>query len=150
MAVLYKSTKFDTPVDPVSLTEQEHIASCDVNLMIKNALNGHSVRMSGQQPIYTYNESGEMVGPIDDLTLDALSHRIQKQKTEETLFDLAEKNEFEEEDLKHLPPHILKKFGFKFKKTKAKNDKSNDEKTPITTQIDPNTTKTGPSGIQPS
>ena len=124
MAVLYKPTKFDTPVDPNSLTEQEHKESCDINIMVKSALRGQQIR-GGKNPEFGY----------DDTTMSGLELRIQKQNLEEQLS--SGEKEFEESIFNSIPQVIREKFGFKIKQTTIpaqKNDDSNDEKKEPTTK----------------
>ncbi|AZL82943.1 hypothetical protein [Apis mellifera associated microvirus 61] len=119
MAIKYKNTKyakvFDPKIEP-SLTEQEHKNSCDINIMLKNAARGMQIR-GGSQPRYGF----------DDTTLDGVSHRIQKEQVEASLRDAAQNNEFDENELKHIPPDLQKKFGFKTKKGSTKPAAQNDD-----------------------
>lgn len=113
MAILYKTPKDAFFTEGESLTEQEHQDSCDINKMIKSALRGMEVRGSDNDR-YGY----------DDMTMDGLSHRIQKQALEESLTDLANKNEYTDEELAAIPESVKQKFKFKSKgkSQKAKND----------------------------
>lgn len=122
MAYLPKPSKFDTPVDPKSLTEQEHKTSCDINVILHRAARGQLVFGSNRTPQYGH----------DDLTMDGVSHRILRDQTEAELSRLARTTEFDEEELKKISPEIQKKFGFKQKKSvqpvAPKNDESNNDK----------------------
>lgn len=111
MAILHtpsKHARFFEP-DPIDKTphgaEQEHKDSCDINKMIKNVQRGLDIRGSGPQQ-YGY----------DDTTMDALTLRIQKQQLEEEL-KRAQNIEFTEEEIKHIPEQVQKKFKFKTKKS---------------------------------
>lgn len=125
MPIMYEFSKyalvFDKDnIDPIDLypdgAEQEHISSCDINKLVKNAANGIPVR--GRTSPLVYGE--------DDTTLDAVQHRIKKQQVEKELSELA-KNDLSDEDLQKIPNDIRTKFGFKAKKTiKKSND---DDKT---------------------
>lgn len=133
MAILHQPSKharFFEP-DPIDKTphgaEQEHKDSCDINKMIKNVQRGLEIRGSGPQQ-YGY----------DDTTMDALTLRIQKQQLEEEL-KKAQNIEFTEEELKHIPDQVQKKF--KFKK-KAKNGDQKNDQTNQTANTQPSTTKT--------
>lgn len=119
MPILYKPSKYAFLTDGEILTEQEHKDSCDVNKMLAQAKRGYQIRGSNTSPIYGY----------DDTTMDAVTHRIQKQKLEEELIKISKTSEFTEEELKSIPESIKNKFKFKTKQ-KAKNDELNDEKTP--------------------
>ena len=102
MAVLYSKTKWDFHTEGPSLTEQEHLDSCDINKMIKNVMRGMDVRGSNPSS-YGY----------DDTTMDGLTFRIQKQQLEEQLS--SGEKEFTQEQLDLIPKSIQEKFGFKLK-----------------------------------
>lgn len=102
MAILYPKTKWDFHTEGPSLTEQEHLDSCDINKMIKNILRGMDVRGSNPGQ-YGY----------DDTTMDGLTFRIQKQQLEEQLS--SGEKEFTKEQLDLIPKSIQEKFGFKLK-----------------------------------
>ena len=104
MAIQYTPTQhaFYTVGDP--LTEAEHADSCDINKMMHNALKGLQVR-GGSPPAY-----GE-----DDLTMDAVSFHIQKQKLEKGLEEIAAKHEFETKELDLIPKKVRDKYKFKTK-----------------------------------
>lgn len=132
MAVMYKENqKHDTPVDPESLTEQEHIDSCDVNKMLRRAAQGYQIRGNKSELVY-----GE-----DDTTMDAVQFRIKKAELEKELTEKAKTTELTEEEAKYLSPEVQKKFGFKVKPKKPaqKNDEPNDDK-----KSDPNLPKQEP------
>lgn len=125
--IMSKPTKhalhFNLEVEP-SLTEQEHLNSCDINIMIRDVNRGIQVRGSNNLQ-YGY----------DDTTLDGVQFRIQKQQLESELSELAQKHEFSPEELKLMSPDIQKRFKFKAKPTQSdpktpapKNDDSNDDK----------------------
>lgn len=124
MPLKFKPGPYDTVVDPESLTEQEHVDSCDINKMLRSAINGHDIRMRNPGS-YGY----------DDTTMDAVQFRVEKQRLEEELGKTASEHEFEEHELAHIPDQVQKKFGFKkkAKKQTAKNDKPNDDKKPSET-----------------
>ena len=133
MAVLYKPTKFDTPVDPVSLTEQEHADSCDINKMIQAVHRGYAVRGSNGAQGLNYPD-----GMYDDTTMDALQFRILKQDLEQELGEIAETQEFEESIFNKIPTKIRERFNFKIKKVQQTHDetkpKQNDEKLDLKTK----------------
>lgn len=105
MAVLYGKTKFDTPVDPISLTEQEHLDSCDINKMVKAASRGMQVR-GGPEPKY-----GD-----DDTTMSQLDVRIELERN----LDIVNNHEFEQKELDHIPKSVQQQF--KLRKKQATND----------------------------
>lgn len=70
---------FDT--GPESLTEQEHKDSCDINKIIGRMARGLNVNTKKLAPW------GENF--VDDTTMDAVKHRIQKEKIENDLKALA-------------------------------------------------------------
>lgn len=97
--ILYKTTKHAFMTEGDSLTEQEHIDSCNINLMMKNINRGMQVR-GGNTPRYGY----------DDTTMDGLQFRIMKQNNEDALNALPK--ELDEETFNVLPPEIHHKYGF--------------------------------------
>lgn len=105
MAKLYDSSDYAWYPTGKSLTETEHTDSCDINKMVKNAARGLQIR-GGSQPQYGY----------DDTTLDGVQLRIQKEALEASLSTLARETELSPDELKHVPDHVQKKFGFKTKK----------------------------------
>lgn len=114
MAIKYQHSKFAFQCTGEKLTEQEHKDSCDINRMIRNAIRGNPVRT---QKIPPWRD-----GLTDDMNRSGLSHRIEKQKLESQLSELA-KTDLHPEALKEIPESLQKKFGFKSKKPKpAKND----------------------------
>lgn len=118
MPLQYKPTKHAFHFDEEDVqTEPEHQDSCDINKMIGAIHRGQMVR-GGPAPQYGY----------DDTTMDGVQFRIEKQRLEEELSEIAEKHELEEEIANQIPPDVRKKFGFKTKKpnSSAKND---DDKT---------------------
>lgn len=112
MALNYQPSKHAFFTEGEDLTEQEHLDSCDINKMVKNAMRGMQVR-GGNNPKYGY----------DDMTMDGLQHRILKQQLEQELGDLSG-GEFDQETLDQIGPEIVKRFGFKLKQSKdlPKND----------------------------
>ena len=104
MAILYTPTKNAFFTEGDTLTEAEHADSCDINKMMRNALKGLQVR-GGSPPAY-----GE-----DDLTMDAVSFHIQKQKLEKELEEIAAKHEFETKELDLIPKKVRDKYKFKTK-----------------------------------
>lgn len=114
MAILYKSSKHARKFEEDSLTEQEHKDSCDINLMLKAASRGQDIRTRKT------SDYGH-----DDLTMDALSMRIQKADLEEKL--LSGQKEFTQKELDLFPEEIRKKFGYKLKKEPPKPEPQNDE-----------------------
>lgn len=110
MANLTKPSIHDTPVDPKSLTEQEHKNSCDINLLINKLKMGQQI-MGGPPGVYGY----------DDTTQTGHTHRITMANLEAELSSAAENVEFTEDEIKLIPEHLQKKFGFK---TKAKNEQT--------------------------
>lgn len=134
MAILYKQTPFDTIIEGESLTEQEHIDSCDINKMIKNAARGMQIR-GGNNPVYGY----------DDTTMDGLQFRIEKERLENELTRIAEEEELLPEALESLPQKVKEKFKFKVKKAK---NATNDDKT-TNEALPPTTPPTPPKNAQP-
>jgi len=139
MPIMYEFSKYaiDCSVDSKNINpidkypygcETEHADSCDINKMVRNAANGIPVRGSSSSLIY-----GE-----DDLTMDALTHRIKKQQVEAELSELA-KIELEEDVFDKIPANIKKKFGFK-KRSKKQSKNNDDDKT--TTTVPPKTPQT--------
>ena len=125
---LSKPTKHAFNTEGVSLTEPEHESSCDINIMVKSALRGLQVR-SGPQPQFGY----------DDTTLDAVTHRIQKQELENEL-KISAKAELEPQFADFIPQSIKQKFGFKTKIIKEEQLPLTPEPTPapIPPKRDPN------------
>lgn len=105
MPIEYKPDPYGIHTGPETLVEQEHKDSCNINIMLKKALNGQPVRMSSNNPTYGY----------DDTTLSGLDHRIQMQETIESLEQLAPQAELTEEQLNAIPEKDRKRFGFKAK-----------------------------------
>lgn len=135
MALNYQPSKHAFITDEEELTEQEHLDSCDINKMVKNAMRGMQVR-GGNNPVYGY----------DDTTMDGLQYRILKQQLEQELGDLSTA-EFDQETLDQIGPEIVKKFGLKLKKQVEPDPiKTNDDKTTIKKQdpVPPVTTTTNP------
>lgn len=99
MAIKYKATKNAFHTEGDTLTEQEHISSCDINIMMKNINRGMHVR-GGRQAEYGY----------DDTTMDGLQYQIMKQNNHEALSQLPK--ELDEETFNVLPPEIHQKYGF--------------------------------------
>ena len=131
MALNYQPSEHAFFTAEEDLTEQEHLDSCDINKMVKNAMRGMQVR-GGNNPTYGY----------DDMTMDGLQHRILKQQLEQELGDLS-KGEFDQEALDQIGPEIVKKFGFKLKQSKdlPKNDDQTTKKedpTPPVSNPNPN------------
>lgn len=123
--------------DEPSLTEQEHINSCDANKMIKAAMNGQTFRGTTSEPQYGY----------DDTTLDAVQYRIQKEALEKELNDISSTHEFEPQELNYIPDPVKKRFKFKQKnkQMELKPNEQND-KTKAPTTAEP---KTEPPTSQP-
>lgn len=126
MPLMYKPTKHAFFTEGEELTEQEHKDSCDINKMVKSAMRGLPVRGSKLAPW------GEEF--LDDTTMDAVQHRILKEKTERELTELA-KSEFLPHELEAIPKSIREKFGFKKlkqvqepKPAKNNDDLNDDEK----------------------
>lgn len=115
MPILSKPSKHAFNTVGASLTEPEHAPSCDINKMIKDAKRGLQVR-GGKQPRFGY----------DDTTMDGVQFRIQKAETEKYLSDLAD-GQLEEDELKHIPDSIKKKFGFKAKPKAQQKPAQNDD-----------------------
>lgn len=107
----YKPTKHAFYTEGDSLTETEHQESTDINKIMKDILNGKQVR-TGPEPVF-----GE-----DDLNLTAVQHRINKQKIEDELQQIAAEHEFSEEELKHVPKKVQEKIKFKTKKRRSNDD----------------------------
>lgn len=119
MAIQYKHTRHAQFFDPdKGLTEPEHADSCDINKMVRSAMRGQQVR-------------GSLTGSYgqDDLTIDAIQHRINKQKVTEELLRASQEAELTEEQVKSIPEGVKKAFQFKIKKA-VKNDNSNDDQKP--------------------
>lgn len=106
------------PKDEPSLTEQEHKDSCDAAKMVKRAALG--------QPILT--NSNQRYGH-DDVNIDLTQHLINKQQVEENLQRISSQEEFSEEDMKHIPPSIKKKFKLKQKASQPVPPKNDDKTT---------------------
>lgn len=130
--VEYQPGPFDTKVDPETLTEVEHQDSCDINKMILNAHRGMNIRGGGSN---TYG--------YDDLTMDGVSFRIEKERLENELSQVPK--EMEEEALALIPEKIKTKFGFK---VKPKQNAQNDDKT--TNNANPTQTPTQTPNVQPT
>ena len=111
--------------DEETLTEQEHKDSCDINKMIHAALRGQNIRGATSEPVYGY----------DDTTMDGLTHRINKQQLEESLYQMALTTELTEEAIKKLPPHIQQKFGFRAHKPKTNEPNEQKPMAPPTPEI---------------
>lgn len=128
MALQYDPTKVKhaTPVDSVSMTEPEHLESCDINKMVRDAARGIQVRGSSRDPVFGH----------DDTTMDGVQFRILKEETERNLSDLARQNEFSPDELKHMPAHVQKKFGFKTKKAPKPDPALNDDDKTTTKKAD--------------
>jgi len=138
--IKYKSTKNAFHTEGVSLTEQEHKNSCDINLMIKDAHKGRQVR-GGSQPRYGF----------DDTTVDPINFRIQKEQLETELSATAQAHEFSPEELEHIPSDVKKKFKFRTKqvpKDQKQNDQTN-KKDPSEPKLDPRS-KSEPALPEPS
>jgi len=99
-------------------TEQEHTASCDINIIMRSIQRGQQVR-GGKATNYGH----------DDMTMDGLAFRIQKANLEAKL--LEGQKEFSQEELDLFPKHIQEQFGYSLKKEastpKGTNDDQNDE-----------------------
>lgn len=108
MPIQYKSSKHALIIEGENMTEQEHKDSCDINKMVKSAARGLQVRGSSTGPWAD--------GTIDDLTIDRTQLNIQKQHLEAELTAFASQNELSPDELKHVPSHVQKRFGFKAKK----------------------------------
>lgn len=116
---LPKPSKFAFKTEGDSLTEQEHKDSCDINKMISAIHRGGTVRGSSSRLQYGY----------DDVNMDAVQFRIKKERLERELAETSKTQEFSEEELKHVPPSVQKKFGFKKKAPKRDEPAKNDDKT---------------------
>lgn len=112
----YKQGPFDTIIEGDTLTESEHQDSCDINKMLLNASRGMDVR-AGRANQYGY----------DDMTMDGLQFRIQKQDLEERLS--SGQKEFTQEELDLIPKAIQEKFGFTLKKQVELQNEQNDDLT---------------------
>lgn len=99
-----------------SLTEQEHKDSCDINLMLKNAVKGLDVRGRGTELQYGY----------DDITMDSMTFLQEKQRLEKELKEISEASEFTPEELAHFPKEVVQKFNLKAKKAPNKKNDPND------------------------
>lgn len=122
MTVMYKPKETATEFYDDSLTEQEHLKSCDINHMIASVHRGQDVRV-----VQSINYG------IDDLTMSPIDFRNQKENHERELSRIASMHEFTQEELDSFPPEVRKKFDFKLKKPQPdpitpKNDELNDEK----------------------
>lgn len=139
MAIHYSNTPHDIFTEGPSLTEQEHKDSCDINKMVLSAMKGLDVR---GRPIGPWGD-----GAHDDMTMDGLQHRIQKQLVEEELENGPK--EFTQAEFDLIPHSIREKFGFKVKQqeTAHANDDLNDDpraNTPAPTQPPTQPEKTQP------
>lgn len=127
MPIMYDVPKFATDVSgksPIDTcpdgAEQEHIKSCDINQMFKDLARGKQIRGS----------SADLVYGVDDMDLDLLQIKIQKQKLENELTELAKNDEIDGEAIeKHVPPDLRKKFGFNVKNKKPAATKNDDQTT---------------------
>jgi len=126
MTVKYKPSKHATHFSGESLTEQEHLQSCDINHMIASVNRGQDIRLA-QSANYG----------LDDLTMTGLELRIAKENHERELQRISETQEFSQEELDHIPKEVRSKFDFKLKKpittdpdpkSTPKNDELNDDK----------------------
>lgn len=115
MAIKYQSSKYAFHTVGESLTEPEFQKDCDINVMFR--------RLHQGQPVSTKPTSGF---GYDDTTLDGLSFRIQKQRTEEELAQIAKTHEFTEEELRYIPEKVKKKFSFRQKKAAPAADPKKD------------------------
>lgn len=122
MANLQPKTEWDFNCEGESLTELEHQDSTDINKMMRNALNGMVVRGDPSKVGYYWKD-----GAHDDLTMDAVQYRIQKEKLERDLAETAQKHEFEEHELQHIPESVQKKFNFKKKAKESNQPKTNEQ-----------------------
>lgn len=111
MAILGKTPPFATVIEGESMTEQEHLDSCDINKMIHAVHRGQMIR-GGKPPQYGY----------DDTTMDGVTHRIKKEQVEKELSTIARENEFTQEELDKIPENVQKRF--KFKKKALNDDKT--------------------------
>lgn len=111
------ATMFNPEVEP-SMTEQEHLKSCDINVMIANAHRGQDIRMAQNQP-YGY----------DDTTMTGLEIRIQKQNYEREMTRISETQEFTQAEFDLIPADVRARFKFKIKSEAKPND---DQTTPPT------------------
>lgn len=121
MAVLSKSTKHAFFTEGPSLTEQEHLKSCDINLMLKKAMAGQPFRGSSAASRYG----------VDDMNRTLLSHILSKKELEQALAAQAAETELSESELASIPTEIKQKFKFRKKKTDTGNVvlPKNDDKT---------------------
>lgn len=119
MPLEYKPTKHAFYTEGDSMTEPEHLDSCDINKMVKSALNGQQIRGSSAPHIYGH----------DDTTMDGVHHRILKDQTEAEL-RAASKTELPSEFESHFPPKVREKFGLKFKASAAQAPASPETSTP--------------------
>lgn len=123
MPIQYKSTRFDTPVDPESLTEQEHKDSCDVNRMILSASKGLNVRGGGSTQ-YGY----------DDTTMDAVQHRILKAKVETELKSLNTIEELSDDQIRSIPDSVKKHLKLRPKQKGLNDDQTTKMPVPMADQ----------------
>lgn len=118
--ILYKPGKVPFFTEGSSLTEQEHLKSTDVKIMLHRAAKGLPVLGSNRPPTYGH----------DDMNMDLTQHLINKKTVESELNKLAQTTELSEEEMKSIPPSIKKKFGFKTKKaSQVAAPPKNDDKT---------------------
>lgn len=117
--IKYEASKHAFHTEGDSLTEQEHIPSCDINIMMKNINRGMHVR-GGRADQYGY----------DDTTMDGLQYQIMKQNSHEALNQLPK--ELDEETFNVLPPEIHKKYGLSKKQAQNPKTPPNDDQTTIT------------------
>lgn len=139
MPIKYQHSKHALINNEESLTEQEHLESCDINIMIYNAHRGMEIPGGGPTE-----------GGYDDTTLSGLDLRIQ---LDQDLNKMAEEG-ITKEEYNNLHPTIRRTKKFKLKKTqeeldyedyKSKKSSQNNDKT--TKQED---TKTDPPPKVPS
>lgn len=106
-----------------SLTEQEHMPSCDVNLMVRDASRGMMVR---GQPIAGYG--------YDDMNMSQLDVRMAKERLQSDLEKIASEQEFSEEEFAAIPQNVKEKVSFRVRKKQTQGQ--NDDKTTIKAQGD--------------
>lgn len=104
MAILYKANK--DAIMPVgeSLTEQEHLESCDINRQVERARRGLPLIGSANEPRYG----------VDDTNLDLMQVKNALRDAEARMNEVP-KDSLSEEELAHVPEGVRKKFGLKAK-----------------------------------
>lgn len=126
MAVLAKPTKWATRINKENvLTEQEHKNSCEIHKIMSSITRGQHTRTKKIGP---WGEQHQ-----DDMNMDLMTHKIQKDRLETELEKQFRETEFSEEEAQAIPPSVQKKYAGKIK-IKKKEQKNDDQTTNISSQ----------------